>query len=87
MWAGFYGKYPDKTYLTDDDKQILMRSPFCYHKNDTPVFQKGKVIVRYTYRGGAFEQHAGKDPIYWTVTSSPPFRTIDTTGLIGRKIR
>ena len=37
MWAGFYGKYPDKTYLTDQDKQILMQSPFFYHENDAPV--------------------------------------------------
>ncbi len=68
MWAGIYGKYPDKTYLTDEDKRTLMHSPFFYHKDSTPVFQKGRVVVRYTYRGGAFEQHAGKDPIYWTET-------------------
>jgi hypothetical protein len=47
-----------------------MRSAFFYHKNDTPVFQKGKVIARYKYRGGAFEQHAGKAPIDWTETKS-----------------
>ncbi len=28
MWAGFYGKYPDHCYLTDEDKAILARSPF-----------------------------------------------------------
>jgi hypothetical protein len=66
MWAGIYGKYPDQTYLTDDDKRILMRSPFFYRKDDSPVFAHGKVIARYTYQGGAFEQHAGKDPITWT---------------------
>lgn len=70
MWAGIYGKFPDKTYLTDEDKQILMRSPFFYHKDGTPVFEKGKVVVRYPYLGGAFEQHAGKDPIYWTETKA-----------------
>ena len=70
MWPGIYGKYPNKTYLTDEDKRILMRSPFFYHTDDTPVFQKGRVIVRYTYRGRAFEQHAGKDPIYWTETKT-----------------
>jgi len=70
MWAGIYGKYPDKTYLTDDDKHILMRSPFFYHEDNTPVFQKGEVIVRYKYRGGAFEQHAGRGPIYWTETKT-----------------
>ena len=28
MWAGFYGKYPDRCYLTDEDKIILARNPF-----------------------------------------------------------
>lgn len=28
MWAGFYGKYPDQCYLTDQDKAILADSPF-----------------------------------------------------------
>jgi hypothetical protein len=32
----------------------------------SPVFAYGKVIARYRYQGGAFEQHARKDPIYWT---------------------
>lgn len=66
MWLGIYGKYPDKTYLTDDDKKILRRSPFFYRQDGTPVFQKGPVVARYPYGGGAFEQHAGKEPIYWT---------------------
>jgi len=70
MWAGIYGKYPDKTYLTDEDKQILIRSPFFYHADGTPVFQKGRVVARYTYQGGAFEQHAGRNPILWTETKS-----------------
>lgn len=70
MWAGIYGKYPDKTYLTDDDKRILMQSPFFFHKNGTPVLEKGKVIARYTYNGGAFQQHAGNSPIYWTETKT-----------------
>ena len=30
MWTGIYGKYPDKTYLTDEDKTILMKSPFFF---------------------------------------------------------
>ena len=28
MWAGFYGKYPDRTYITDQDKEILAANPF-----------------------------------------------------------
>lgn len=66
MWLGIYGKYPDKTYLTEDDKQILMRSPFFYHPDDRPVFELGKVVARYEYKGGAFEQRAGAAPILWT---------------------
>jgi hypothetical protein len=65
-----YGKYPDKTYLTEDDKKILMRSPFFYNKDDSPVLKMGKIIARYTYQDGAFEQHAGKSPIYWTETKA-----------------
>tara|TARA_R100000750_G_C2335507_1_gene91919 strand:+ start:288 stop:1241 length:954 start_codon:yes stop_codon:yes gene_type:complete len=68
MWAGMYGQYPDNTYLTDEDKMKLMRSPFFYQKDDTSVFQKGKIVARYNYGGGAFEQHAGKVPNYWTET-------------------
>lgn len=65
MWTGIYGKYPDKTYLTEDDKKILMRSPFFYNENDSPVLNAGTVVARYLYRGGAFEQQAGKGPILW----------------------
>lgn len=70
MWLGIYGKYPDRTYLTDDDKKTLMRSPFFYHDNDEPVSKKGKVIATYAYKGGAFTQHEGKDPIEWTETKT-----------------
>lgn len=70
MWTGIYGKYPDQTYLTADDKRILMRSPFFYRENGEPVLNKGRVIARYVYAGGSFEQHAGNDPIYWTERKS-----------------
>ena len=36
MWMGIYGKYPDRTYLTDEDKAVLMRSPFFFHPNGEP---------------------------------------------------
>jgi len=65
MWTGIYGKYPDKTYLTDQDKKILRRSPFFYNADDSPVFDKGKVVRRFRYSGGAFEQLEGKAPIHW----------------------
>ena len=66
MWTGIYGKYPDQTYLTDSDKLILLRSPFFYHKDDTPVFTLGEVVARYAYPGGVFAQHGAKPPILWT---------------------
>ncbi|MGB0582965.1 MAG: hypothetical protein ACPGVU_25050, partial [Limisphaerales bacterium] len=68
MWTGIYGKYPDHTYLTDSDKKILMRSPFFYHPDDSPVFRKGKVVSRMTYAGGAFERWDGKESICWQET-------------------
>lgn len=70
MWTGIYGKYPDRTYLTKQDKQILMISPFFYHENGEPVLKKGPIITRYVYRGGEFVQHAGTGPILWTETKS-----------------
>lgn len=70
MWLGIYGKYPDHTYLTDDDKKILLRSPFFYRDNDEPVARKAKTIARYAYDGGAFEQQDGNEPIYWLETKT-----------------
>jgi hypothetical protein len=37
MWMGIYGKYPDQTYLTEEDKGILMKSPFFFRRNGDPV--------------------------------------------------
>jgi hypothetical protein len=37
MWDGIYGKYPDQTYLTAEDKAILLKSPFFFHPNGDPV--------------------------------------------------
>lgn len=68
MWTGIYGKYPDKTYLTDLDKKILMRSPFFFHADGKPVFRKGAVVNRFKYAGGSFDQLAGKSPSYWHET-------------------
>lgn len=65
MWTGIYGKYPDRTYLTDEDKKILRRSPFFFRPDGSPVFKKGAVIGRVIYQGGAFEKLEGDDAIYW----------------------
>ncbi len=65
MWTGIYGRYPDKTYLTDQDKKILRRSPFFFHADGSPVFNKGKVVRSFRYAGGAFQQLEGRNPVYW----------------------
>ncbi|OYP36594.1 hypothetical protein CGZ80_08170 [Rhodopirellula sp. MGV] len=70
MWTGIYGKYPDRTYLTDDDKKILSRSPFFYNPDDSPVYRLPKVVARYSYPGGAFLQHSSKSPTIWTETKT-----------------
>ncbi|MCP5540584.1 MAG: family 16 glycosylhydrolase [Akkermansiaceae bacterium] len=35
MWAGFYGKYPNATYLTEEDKKHLRGSPFFFQSDVT----------------------------------------------------
>ncbi len=42
MWAGTFGKYPDQTYLMDEDKKFLLRSPFFYYPDDSPVPDPGR---------------------------------------------
>ncbi len=70
MWTGIYGRYPDRAYLTPDDKKILMRSPFFYQENGDPVVKKGPVVAQYGYNGGAFEQHESDEPVQWTERKS-----------------
>jgi hypothetical protein len=65
MWAGIYGKFPVVAYLTPQDKAILLQSPFFYHDDDRPVVAPARVVARYAYGGGAFEQLDSKDPIRW----------------------
>jgi hexosaminidase len=40
MWAGFYGKYPDRCYLTDEDKAILAKNPFIVASADLSLVPK-----------------------------------------------
>ena len=57
-----YDKYPAATYLTDNDKHILLHSRFFYWDDNSPVFKYGCVVATYTYSSGAFDQHASGDP-------------------------
>jgi hypothetical protein len=54
MWAGFYGKYPNETYLTEDDKKILSRSPFFFDAKGRPVVRAEFPLEKYAYDGGYF---------------------------------
>lgn len=66
MWTGIYGKYPDKAYLTDEDKKLLLKSPFFYHKDGRPVIEQGKIVARYHYNGGVFERLRASSKFTWT---------------------
>ena len=47
MWMEIYGKYPDKTYLTDEDKATLMTSPFFFRPNGEPVAKPAQAVEKY----------------------------------------
>lgn len=40
MWAGFYTKYRTTAYLTPEDKEKLLKSPFFYHPDGKPVVEE-----------------------------------------------
>jgi hypothetical protein len=65
MWAGFYGKYPDKTYLTEQDRQILSRSPFFFDAAGRPVAAPEMIKEKYSYAGGYFGRVAGDPTNQW----------------------
>lgn len=57
MWTGIYGKYPDKCYLTTEDKDILNQSPFFFDDQGNPNAGKLKMIQQYAYMGGYFTRY------------------------------
>jgi hypothetical protein len=65
MWAGFYGKYPEQAYLTDQDKRILLRSPFFFDAAGKPVLGKETFTEKYLYEGGCFGRLASPGPAQW----------------------
>lgn len=56
MWSGIYGKYPDKTYLTAEDKEMLRKNPFFYDKSGTPVTGQSTEMAQYVYGNGRFKR-------------------------------
>ena len=65
MWAGFYGKYPDKAYLTEQDKKILQKSPFFFTPDGKPVANKESFTEKFRYEGGYFGKLAAAGPPEW----------------------
>lgn len=65
MWAGFYGKYPDHAYLTEQDKKILSRSPFFFDRAGNPVAGNEVIVEKYAYEGGYFGRLASGPTIEW----------------------
>lgn len=64
MWTGIYGKYPDKCYLTDDDKKILNNSPFFMTDEEHKKYEEDHQIIHsltYSYTGGYFERKKFKN--------------------------
>ena len=65
MGTGIYGKYPDKIYLTDEDKGILMKSQFFFEPNGDPVVKPAQATEKYVYDGGAFERFSREGKAEW----------------------
>ncbi len=58
MWRGIYdGKYPDKCYLTEEDKSILRKSPFFFDDNGVNIAGEVKELASYKYSSGTFKRY------------------------------
>ena len=70
MWTGFYDGYPDQTYLTEDEKAVLLKNPFFFDAAGTPVAGEWQVIARYNRRDGYIvrQQHTKTGAHQWTQT-------------------
>jgi hypothetical protein len=81
MWMGIYGKYPDHTHLTDEDKGILMRSPFFFRPNGEPVVKPAHVAEKFAYDGGFFTLNSREGKSEWVESKadgSAEFRFAET---------
>lgn len=65
MWAGFYSKYPDQAYLTESDKQTLLRSPFFFDAAGKPVAGEQLFAEKFNYAGGYFGKLPGAQNREW----------------------
>ena len=65
MWAGFYGKYPNGAYLTEQDKGILLHSSFFFDTAGRPMSESTAFVEKYTYAGGYFGKLTTNNPARW----------------------
>lgn len=72
MWTGIYGKYPDQCYLTDEDKDILNKSPFFFNDEGIPNSGINTELVKYSYPGGLFtrSKNSKTNAITWAETKT-----------------
>lgn len=73
MWTGIYGgKYPDVCYLTEEDKGILLESPFFFYENGEPVRGEAETLETFNYKGGTFTRFRNTKTkrITWTETTA-----------------
>jgi hypothetical protein len=54
MWTGMYFKYPDKCYLTEEDKEKLKKSPFFFDEEGKPTIGEQRPLAEYVYLRGLF---------------------------------
>jgi hypothetical protein len=81
MCMGVYGKYPDKTYLTEEDKEVLIRSPFFFRPSGEPVVKPAQAAEKYDYDGGSFTRYTANGKSEWVepkADGSAEFRFVET---------
>jgi hypothetical protein len=82
MWTGIYGKYPHQTYLTEEDKKILLKSSFFFHPDGNPVVKPPRVMEKYTYGGGSFVRYSRDGDSEWVESKddgSAEFHFVETS--------
>jgi hypothetical protein len=65
MWTGIYGKYPDHCYLTEEDKALLIRSPFIFDSEGKHPDTAKYTVEQYDYQGGSFVRIKSAKAAHW----------------------
>ena len=68
--TGFGCIDPDQTYLTDDEKAVLLKNPFFFDAAGAPVAGEWQMIARYNRRDGYIvrQQHTKTGARQWIQT-------------------